>query len=140
MQSYGRLGSTDLVEIAIRRGMEWHRDVIQPIRSLRRQLRQQPPVGVEAETHELRHQLVQAELAAERIEQRLYLQDLPDNLPVSAEPWRDAAINAALMMRKNCPQPEPEALGALVEILQAASPETPTAELHQEVASVWIVR
>lgn len=138
MHGQGRLGSTDL-ETAIRRGMEWHREVIDPIRALRRQLRLQPPAGAEVPTHELRHQLTQAELAAERIEQRLYLQDLPKNLPVSSEFWRDAAVNAALMMRKNCPQLEQEALDALVRILHAASPSTPVAELRQEIASVWRV-
>lgn len=136
----GRLGATDL-ETAIRRAMEWHREVIEPIRALRRQLRREPPQGVESQAHELRHQLVEAELGAERIEMRLLLQDLPPQLPVAppAERWRDAAVNAALMMRKSCPQLEDEAEGALVQIIHAASPATPLADLHQEIRSVWLL-
>lgn len=137
----GRLGATDL-ETAIRRAVEWHRDVIEPIRALRRQLRQQPPAGVELQTQKLRHQLVEAELGAERIEQRLFLQDLPQDLAVAAESerWRDAAINAALMMRKNCPVPEKEAQDALAKIIHAASPAVPLDDVYQEIASAWLVR
>jgi uncharacterized protein (TIGR02444 family) len=138
INGYGRLGATDL-ETAIRRAMEWHREVIEPIRALRRQLRQQPPTGVEMQTQQLRHQLVEAELGAERIEQRLFLQDLPGGLPVAAEHerWRDAAVNAALMMRKSCPRPEQEAQDALAKIIQAASPATAVADLYDEIASAW---
>lgn len=137
----GRLGATDL-ETAIRRAMEWHREVIEPIRALRRQLRQQPPAGVEIQTHELRHQLVEAELGAERIEMRLLLQDLPAGLSVApeGERWRDAAVNAALMMRKSCPQREQEAEDALVKIIHAASPTTSREELERAIAAAWLVR
>lgn|SRR5690625_3954941 len=135
----GRLGATDL-ETVIRRAMEWHREVIEPIRALRRQLRRDPPIGVEMQTHELRRQLVEAELGAERIEMRLLLQDLPAHLPVSSadERWRDAAVNAALMMRKSCPQLEDEAVEALVQIIHAASPQTPLTDLQQQIRSIWL--
>src|SRR5690606_26638701 len=69
INGFGRFGATDM-EMVIRRAMEWHREVIEPIRALRRQLRREPPQGVEEQTHALRHQLVEAELEAERIEMR----------------------------------------------------------------------
>lgn len=141
VNGYGRLGATEW-ETTARRAMEWHRDVIEPIRALRRQLRLQPPAGVEVQTHELRHQLVEAELGAERIEMRLLLQDLPGELPAapSSERWRDAVINAVLMVRKNCPRPEPEAIDALVSIIHAASPTTSINELRQAINDAWLVR
>ncbi|NLO81015.1 MAG: TIGR02444 family protein [Xanthomonadaceae bacterium] len=140
INGFGRFGATDM-EMVIRRAMEWHREVIEPIRALRRQLRREPPQGVEEQTHALRHQLVEAELEAERIEMRLLLQDLPDDLPVSppAERWRDAAINASLLMRKHCPRLEREAEEALVRIILAASPDTPQVLLCQQIRSLWLV-
>lgn len=140
VRGHGRLGATEL-ETAIRRGMEWHRDVIEPTRALRRLLRQQPPNGVEQQTQELRKQLLEAELNAERIEQRLFLEDLPRGLPVAPEPerWRDAAINGALLMRKSCPRPEPEAQDALAQIVHAACPQTPYGDLYREIESVWVI-
>jgi uncharacterized protein (TIGR02444 family) len=140
MNGYGRLGATEL-ETTIRRALEWHRDVIEPMRALRRLLRQQPPGGVEQQTHELRKQLLEAELNAERIEQRLFLQDFARDLPVApeAERWRDAAINGALLMRKSCPRPEPEAQDALAQIIHAACPQTPFGDLYREIESAWVV-
>src|SRR5690554_2551906 len=118
-EGYGRLGATDL-ETTIRRATEWHREVIEPMRAMRRLLRQ-PPSGVEEETHALRKQLVDAELDAEQIEQRLFLMDFPSGLPTAAEgeTWRDAATNGALLMRKSCPRPEPEAQDGLAQIVHA---------------------
>lgn len=141
VNGYGQLGATEW-ETTARRAMEWHRDVIEPIRALRRQLRLQPPAGVEVQTHELRHQLVEAELGAERIEMRLLLQDLPHELPVapSSERWRDAVINAVLMVRKNCPRPEQEAIDALVSIIHAATPATSVSELRQAINDAWQIR
>jgi uncharacterized protein (TIGR02444 family) len=137
-EGLGRLGTSEL-EHTIRRALEWHRDIIEPIRALRRGLRQHPPAGVEEATHELRRQLVESELGAERIEQNMLLQDFPTGLPVSPENarWRDAAINSALLMRKSCPRPEPEALDALALILHAACPDAPYGELYQEIESAW---
>jgi uncharacterized protein (TIGR02444 family) len=139
-QGYGRLGLTDL-ETTVRRAMEWHRDVIEPIRALRRQLRQQPPPGAEAATHHLRRQLVEAELNAERIEMRLFLEDFPKGLPKAPENelWRDAAVNSSLLMRKNSPRPEPEALDSLAQIIGAVSPETPYEQLFTQIEAVWRV-
>ncbi len=141
VNGHGRLGATEW-ETTARRAMEWHRDVIEPIRALRRQLRLQPPAGVEAQTHELRHQLVEAELGAERIEMRLLLQDLPRDLPVAddSERWRDAVINAVLMVRKYCPRPEQEAIDALVGIIHAASPAISADELRLAINQAWQVR
>lgn len=135
---HGRLGATDM-ETAIRRGIEWHREVIEPMRALRRRLRQQPPAGLERKTERLRHQLLQQELEAERIEQRLFLEDLPPKLPEAAAPerWRDATANAALYTRKSCPRPEPEALDALGLILQQAFPEVSRDALQAEAESFW---
>ncbi len=139
LQGKGRLGATELEE-AIRRALEWHRDIIEPMRALRRQLRQ-PPSGVEDEGLAVRKQILEAELNAEQIEQQLFLQDLPPGLPVSppSERWRDAAVNAALFMRKSCPRPEPEAQDALAQIIHAACPGTPFGDLYQAIESAWIV-
>ncbi len=137
---YGRLGATDL-ETSIRRAVEWHRDVIEPLRALRRQLRQQPPAGAEEATHQLRRQLVEAELNAERIEQQLFLEDFPKGLKAAPpeERWRDAAVNASLLMRKSCPRPEPEALDALAQIIHSICPEAQYGELYLEIEGVWRV-
>jgi len=139
LQGKGRLGATELEE-AIRRALEWHREIIEPMRALRRQLRQ-PPRGVEDEVLSLRKEILDAELNAEQVEQQLFLQDLPKDLPVTPEPerWRDAAINGALFMRKSCPSPEPEAQDALAQIIHAACPGTPFGDLYQVIESVWIV-
>ncbi|MCO6440563.1 MAG: TIGR02444 family protein [Nitrococcus mobilis] len=137
---YGRLGATEL-ETAIRRGMEWHREIIEPLRALRRRLRQHPPQGLERRTERLRHRLLEQELEAERIEQRLFLEDFPPGRPAAppAERWRDAAANAALITRKSCPQPEPQALEALSHILQTTFPRVAAAGLAREAEAVWRV-
>ncbi|MDN5871783.1 MAG: TIGR02444 family protein [Nitrococcus sp.] len=135
---YGRLGATEL-ETAIRRGMEWHREIIEPLRALRQRLRQHPPGGLERRTEKLRHRLLEQELEAERIEQRLFLEDFPLGrlaAPVQ-ERWRDAAVNAALLTRKSCPQPEPQALEALGCILQTTFPGESAAGLAREAEAVW---
>lgn len=139
-KGHGRMGATDM-EDAIRRAMEWHREVIEPMRALRRKLRQQPPKGIEDDTHELRRELLESELKAERIEQELFLLDFPEGLPVAAEGqhWRDAAVNSALLTRKHCPLPEPEALDALAQIISAACPGTPFPEMYEVLESVWKV-
>lgn len=137
---YGRLGATEL-ETAIRRGMEWHREIIEPLRALRRRLRQHPPQGLERRTERLRHRLLEQELEAERVEQQLFLEDFPPGRLTAPrkECWRDAAANAALLTRKSCPQPEPQALEALGRILQTTFPEIPAAELAREAEAVWRV-
>jgi len=138
---HGRLGATQL-ETTIRRAVEWHREVIEPMRALRRRLRQQPPPGLEARTEALRHQVLEQELEAERIEQRLFLEDFPRGAcPVSSvhERWRDATANAALYTRKSCPRPESEALEALALILGAAFPEIPAEAIQREAAGIWRV-
>lgn len=137
---YGRLGATEL-ETAIRRGMEWHREIIEPMRALRRRLRQHPPQGLERRTEKLRHRLLVQELEAERIEQRLFLEDFPAGQPTAPveERWRDATANAALLTRKSCPQPEPQALEALGQILQTTFPGIPAAGLAREAEAIWRV-
>ncbi|MDN5850368.1 MAG: TIGR02444 family protein [Nitrococcus sp.] len=137
---YGRLGATEL-ETAIRRGMEWHREIIEPLRALRQRLRQHPLQGQERRTEKLRHRLLEQELEAERIEQRLFLEDFPPGrvaAPVQ-ERWRDAAVNAALLTRKSCPQPEPQALEALGCILQTTFPGISATGLAREAEAVWRV-
>lgn len=138
---YGRLGATDL-ETAIRRGVEWHREIIEPMRALRRRLRQAPPEGLEKTTERLRRAVLDQELEAERIQQRLFLEDFPAACPVApeADRWRDAAANAALYTRKSCPRPEREALDALVLILQTAFPQVSAEALAGEAEAVWQVR
>ena len=138
-EGYGRLGATEM-ETTIRRGIEWHREIIEPLRGLRRRLRQEPPRGLERKTETLRHHLLEQELEAERIEQRLFLEDFPQG-PVSgaSERWQDAAANAALYTRKSCPRPEPEALNALGLILQTAFPDVPAADLEAVALRAWQV-
>lgn len=137
---YGRLGATEL-ETAIRRGMEWHREIVEPLRALRHRLRQHPPPGQERRIEKLRHRLLEQELEAERIEQRLFLEDFPlgPRAATTRERWRDAAVNAALFTRKSCPQPEPQALEAISCILQMAFPGVSAAGLARETEAVWRV-
>lgn len=137
---YGRLGATEL-ETAIRRSMEWHREIIEPLRALCRRLRQHPPQGLERQAERLRHRLLEQELEAERVEQRLFLEDFPPGRLAASvdERWRDAAANAALLTRKSCPQPEPQALEALGRILQTTFPGIPAAGLAREAEAVWRV-
>lgn len=138
---YGRMGATQL-ETTVRRATEWHREVIEPMRALRRRLRQQPPPGLEERTDALRHEVLRQELEAERIEQQLLLEDFPrGRCPVSAEAerWRDATANAALYTRKSCPRPEPQALDALARILGAAFPDVDGEAIKREAAAVWQV-
>ncbi len=137
---YGRLGATQL-ETTIRRAIEWHREVIEPMRALRRRLRQHPPPGLESRTEALRHEVLRQELEAERIEQRLLLEDFPRGACPRAdqERWRDATANAALYTRKSCPRPEAEALDALALILQTAFPDVPADEIKREAEAIWKV-
>jgi uncharacterized protein (TIGR02444 family) len=137
----GRFGAAEL-EMAVRRALQWHHELIGPLRGLRNQLRRQPPAGVQALAQLLRQQLLDAELGAERIEQRLFLQDLPQGLPAApaGESWRDAAFNAALMMRRHCPRPEQAAQDALTTIVRPASPARPRADVGREIASAWPIR
>jgi uncharacterized protein (TIGR02444 family) len=135
---YGRLGATHL-EMAIRRGVEWHREIIEPMRSLRWRLRQNPPPGLKARTESLRHRLLDEELEAERIEQRLFLEDFPADTPVAdeGEHWRDAAANAACYTRKSCPQPEQPALKSLGAILHSVFPAIAAEDLEHEAEVFW---
>jgi len=135
---YGRLGATHL-EMAIRRGVEWHREIIEPMRALRWRLRQQPPAGMLDRTEALRHRLLDEELEAERIEQRLFLEDFPEHAPVSdeGERWRDAAANAACYTRKSCPRPEQPALTSLGVILHSTFPAIAAKDLEGEAEAFW---
>lgn len=137
-QGYGRLGATHL-EMAIRRGVEWHREIIEPMRALRWRLRQQPPAGLESRTEALRHSLLEEELEAERIEQRLFLEDFPRDAPVADEGdrWRDAAANAACYTRKSCPRPEQPALESLGAILHSVFPAISAHDLEREAEAFW---
>lgn len=140
-EGQGRLGATDL-EIAIRRAVEWHREIIEPMRALRRRLRQHPPAGLEESTERLRRQVPAQELEAERIEQRLFLEDLPGGLAASPERerWRDATSNAALYARKSCPRPDAEVLQSLGLILQQAFPGVSREALEEEAGAAWRLR
>ncbi|WP_440997617.1 TIGR02444 family protein [Arhodomonas sp. SL1] len=138
---HGRLGATQL-ETTVRRAIEWHREVIEPMRALRRRLRQQPPPGLEARTEALRREVLRQELEAERIEQHLFLEDFPRGecaVSPAEERWRDATANAALYTRKSCPRPEAEALDALALILGAAFPDVDAAAIKREAAGIWRV-
>lgn len=138
-EGYGRLGATEM-ETAIRRAVEWHREIIQPMRSLRRRLRQAPPAGLEERTENLRREVLAQELEAERIEQRLLLEDfVVPAMPAAAEGerWKDAVDNAALYTRKSCPRPESEAIDALALILGAVFPDVDGETLRGELLSVW---
>lgn len=137
-QGYGRLGATHL-EMAIRRGVEWHREIIDPMRALRWRLRQTPPAGLTGRAESLRHRLLDEELEAERIEQRIFLEDFPADAPVAdeGERWRDAAANAACYTRKSCPQPEQPALESLGAILHSVFPAISAADLEKEAEACW---
>lgn len=118
----GRMGTMRL-ESAAWRALEWHREFVEPLRALRRQLRHRPPAGLENDAERFRARLLEQELAAERMEQRLFLNDL-DYWPPT-EPrgnWRDAVGNAALLVRRSCPRPENEAVAAFVTVLAATCP------------------
>lgn len=135
---YGRLGATHL-EMAIRRGVEWHREIIEPMRALRWRLRQQPPGGLEERTESLRHRLLDEELEAERIEQRIFLEDFPTDAPIAdeGERWRDATANAACYTRKSCPRPEQPALKSLGIILHSVFPAIAAEDLEREAEAFW---
>ena len=135
-QGYGRLGATEL-ETSVRRGLEWHREVIEPMRALRRRLRQGPPPGLERRTEALRQGVLAQELEAERIQQRLLLEDFVAGQQPGAELWRDAARNAALLTRKSCPRPDPEALEALGTILREVFPDIDAQSLAGECGAGW---
>ncbi|WP_338036057.1 TIGR02444 family protein [Halorhodospira abdelmalekii] len=138
LQGYGRFGVTN-IEGAIRRGQEWDREVIEPLRALRRHLKLHPPRGAEEETQQLRKELINAELRAESIEQQLFLQDLPDGLPAAppAQRWRDAAWNAGVVVRRKCPSCDPEAVSAIACILAAACDDLDSATVVEEVKRAW---
>lgn len=138
LQGYGRFGVTN-VEGAIRRGQEWDREVIEPLRALRRHLKLHPPKGAEEETYQLRKQLISSELRAEAIEQQLFLQDLPRDLPAcpEGERWRDAAWNAGVVVRRKCPGCDAEAVSAISRILAAACEDLDTGTVVEEVKRAW---
>ncbi|WP_144446144.1 TIGR02444 family protein [Halorhodospira halophila] len=138
LEGRGRLGVSS-AEGAIRRGQEWDREVIAPLRALRRHLKLHPPRDLADDNHELRKQLIAAELRAEAIEQKLFLQDLPADLPAAAESerWRDAAWNAGVVVRRKCPTCDPEAVSAIARILCEACDELGNETATQEVRRVW---
>ncbi|MBK1650655.1 TIGR02444 family protein [Halorhodospira halochloris] len=138
LQGYGRFGVTN-VEGAIRRGQEWDREVIDPLRALRRHLKLHPPKGAEDETYQLRKQLINSELTAEAIEQQLFLQDLPSGLPASpdGQRWRDAAWNAGVVVRRKCPRCDAEAVSAIARILAAACEDLDAGTVVEEVKRAW---
>ncbi len=138
LEGRGKLGVSD-VETTVRRAQEWDREVIDPLRALRRHLKLHPPKGVEEETRALRKQLIAGELAAERVEQRLFLNDYPGGAPASpsGERWRDAAWNAGLVVRRKCPSCDPEAVSAIARILVEACTHLELKTAVDEVRSVW---
>jgi len=138
LQGRGRLGVSS-AEGAIRRGQEWDREVIDPLRALRRHLKLHPPRDLADDNHELRKQLIAAELRAEAIEQKLFLHDLPADLPAAApgERWRDAAWNAGVVVRRKCPTCDPEAVSAIARILCEACEGLGNETATEEVRRVW---
>lgn len=137
LEGRGRLGTSD-VEAAVRRAQEWDREVIDPLRALRRHLKLTPPRGVEDETHSLRNQLMDAELAAEQVQQRLLLADFPGSTASPpGEHWRDAAWNAGMVVRRKCPRRDPEAVSAIARILHEACDHLETEAAVREVEQVW---
>ncbi len=138
LEGYGRLG-VSTAEGAVRRGQEWDREVIDPLRALRRHLKLHPPRDLADETHDLRKQLIAAELRAEAIEQELFLRDLPSDLPVSpeGERWRDAAWNAGVVVRRKCPTCDPEAVSAISQILSESCEDLDSETVIEEVRRAW---
>mgnify|MGYP000279383431 FL=1 len=139
LEGRGRLGVSS-AEAAVRRGQEWDREVIDPLRALRRHLKLHPPRGVAEDSHELRKQLIAAELRAEAIEQQLFLNDLPaDELSASpaGERWRDATWNAGMVLRRRCPTCDPEAVSAVARILAEACEGLADAAIEEEVRRAW---
>lgn len=138
LEGRGRLGVSN-VETAIRRGQEWDREVIDPLRALRRHLKLHPPQDVAEETYRLRKRLIDAELHAEALEQELFLHDLPTDLPASpeGERWRDAAWNAGVVVRRKCPTCDPEAISAIAQVLAEACAELDPEVAAEEVQRAW---
>ncbi|MFP4146351.1 MAG: TIGR02444 family protein [Halorhodospira sp.] len=138
LEGHGRLGVSS-AEGAIRRGQEWDREVIDPLRALRRHLKLHPPHDLVDETRELRKQLIAAELRAEAIEQRLFLHDLPTELPAAdeGERWRDAAWNAGVVVRRKCPSCDPEAISAIACILSQACAGLACEAVEAEIRRAW---
>ncbi|RLK47024.1 uncharacterized protein (TIGR02444 family) [Alkalispirillum mobile] len=135
-EGWGRLGATEM-EAAIRRAQEWDREVIEPLRALRRHLKKHPPRGLEESTEALRRDLLGRELEAERIEQRLFLADYPQGMPVDAVRWQDAVVNAALVVRRKCPRLDEHARETLCEIFAEAFPEVSRDEFVAPMRLVW---
>lgn len=138
LEGRGRLGVSD-VEQAVRRAQEWDREVIDPLRALRRHLKLTPPRGVEQDTHALRQQLMDAELAAEQVEQRLFLLDYPpaDDVSPPGEHWKDAVWNAGMVVRRKCPRRDPEAVSAIARILNEACDHLDLEATVRQVEAVW---
>ncbi|MBK1726168.1 TIGR02444 family protein [Halorhodospira neutriphila] len=138
LEGRGRLGVSN-AEAAIRRGQEWDREVIDPLRALRRHLKLHPPRDLAEETHHLRKRLIDAELHAEALEQELFLRDLPTDLPASpeGERWRDAAWNAGVVVRRKCPTCDPEAVAAIAQVLAEACAELDPGVVAEEVQRAW---
>ncbi len=138
LEGRGRLGVSS-AEGAIRRGQEWDREVIDPLRALRRHIKLHPPADVADETYALRKRLIAAELHAEAIEQELFLRDLPTDLVASpaGERWRDAAWNAGVVVRRKCPTCDPEAVSAIARILSEACDELAMDTVVEEVKRAW---
>ncbi len=138
LRGYGQLGVTSAEE-AVRRGQEWDREVIDPLRALRRHLKLHPPRDMADETYELRKQLIGVELRAELMEQALFLRDLPADLPASRDQdrWRDAARNAGVVVRRKCPTADPEAVSAVACILAEACTGVDSETVAEEVCRAW---
>ncbi len=138
LEGRGRLGVSD-VEATVRRAQEWDREVIDPLRALRRHLKLHPPQGVEDETYAVRKQLIETEMGAERIEQRLFLNDYPGDASASptGERWRDAAWNAGLVVRRKCPSCDPEAVSAIARVLVESCTHLELKAAVDAVQAVW---
>lgn len=135
-EGWGRLGATEM-EAAIRRAQEWDREVIEPLRALRRHLKKHPPRGLEESAEALRRDLLGRELEAERIEQRLFLADYPKDHPADDQRWQDAVVNACLVVRRKCPKLDEQARRTLCEIFAEAFPEVPETDIIRAMRQVW---
>ncbi|SNR96074.1 TIGR02444 family protein [Azospirillum sp. RU38E] len=91
----------------------WRREVVQPLRAVRRRLKNGPPPAPNAASTALREQVQAAELEAERQQQQM-LQAFPPRQRLEATPELALAANIALLLPAGNRRAVTEALHAAI--------------------------
>lgn len=136
-REHGEAPGADALAAALAAIEPWHETVVDPLRAIRRSIKQQAQHDPAVAT--VRRTVLEAELAAERVEQGLIVRAFESG-PPPAMP-QSAGLDAALLALTGYLQVarrrrlSPAATDALTALLSAAFPETPATAIRAQLGA-----